>query len=234
MEGTRASGDMNTGSGNCFTMVMLVVTYMWSIGVKFRLANNGDDCVLIVEQADQPKLNTLPAWFKDMGFTMEIEDPVYVLEQVAFCQTQPVWTPNGYKMVRTPKTAIAKDLSSRCNLADKHVCEAWMHAMHTGGLALAGDIPIYRDFYNAYPKITNPRKLDRFAQELKSHTDSGLARLAMNMHSDTKSPIHPRTRYSFWLAFGILPASQLAVERHFQKKTFSWEVPQILTTKSIK
>lgn len=66
-------------------------------------------------------------------------------------------------MVRIPKTAIAKDLTSRCNLSDQHVCYAWMHAMHMGGLALAGDIPIYRDFYNAFPKITNPRKLNRFA-----------------------------------------------------------------------
>jgi len=49
--GSRMSGDMNTSSGNCLIMCAMVWTYCRSLGItKFRLANNGDDCILIVEQ----------------------------------------------------------------------------------------------------------------------------------------------------------------------------------------
>lgn len=76
---------MNTSSGNCFTMVGLVYSYMTSLGIKWRLANNGDDCVLMVERRDLNKLQGLCKWFSEMGFTMESEGSVDVFEQIVFC-----------------------------------------------------------------------------------------------------------------------------------------------------
>jgi hypothetical protein len=87
VKGTRASGDMNTSSGNCFTMVLLVYSYMQTLGIKWRLANNGDDCVLIVEKRDKHRLSGLQKWFSEMGFTMESEGQQTVFERVVFCQT---------------------------------------------------------------------------------------------------------------------------------------------------
>lgn len=143
MKGTRASGDMNTSSGNCFTMVLLVASYCESKGIKWRLANNGDDCVLIIEKEDQPKIADLGTWFSEMGFTMESEGAVDEFERIVFCQTQPVWTPSGYVMVRQPNVAMAKDVCTRCDISRRDVFDAWATAMHKGGLALAGNIPVY-------------------------------------------------------------------------------------------
>jgi hypothetical protein len=107
---------MNTSSGNCFTMVGLVYSYMHK-RCKWRLANNGDDCVLIIERRDLGKITGLVQWFDKMGYTMESEGVVDIFEKISFCQTKPVWTPSGYKMVRNPSTAIAKDIHSRCDLS---------------------------------------------------------------------------------------------------------------------
>jgi hypothetical protein len=51
------------------------------------LANNGDDCVIIIEKRHLKKLDDLPSWFLTMGFRMEVEKPVYEFEQIEFCQT---------------------------------------------------------------------------------------------------------------------------------------------------
>jgi len=154
VKGTRASGDMNTSSGNCFTMVLLVYSYMQTLGIKWRLANNGDDCVLMVEKRDQHRLGGLQKWFAEMGFTMESEGAQDTFEKLVFCQTQPVWTPRGWTMVRQLTTAIAKDTHTRCDLSRKDVFDNWCNAMHHGGLSLAGNIPIYNAFYHCYPTST--------------------------------------------------------------------------------
>lgn len=115
---------MNTSSGNCFTMVGLVYSYMHN-RCRWRLANNGDDCVLIIERADLPKIHDLVTWFSRMGYTMESEGVVDIFERISFCQTKPVWTPSGYKMVRNPCSAIAKDIHSRCDLSREDVFDLW-------------------------------------------------------------------------------------------------------------
>jgi hypothetical protein len=35
--------------------------------------------------------------------------------------------------------------------------------------------------------------------------------------------VHPQTRYSFWLAFGIEPSQQLAAEEYFRNLDFQLE-----------
>lgn len=85
VQGTRASGDMNTSSGNCFTMVGMIHAYCVSHGLKYRLANNGDDCVLIIEKEDLPRTQNLVNWFAGMGFTMESEGSVSEFEHIKFC-----------------------------------------------------------------------------------------------------------------------------------------------------
>jgi len=48
-DGCRMSGDMNTSSGNCMIMCILLGSYLDTLGVDYRFANNGDDCVIILE-----------------------------------------------------------------------------------------------------------------------------------------------------------------------------------------
>lgn len=46
VSGCRMSGDMNTSLGNCLIMCALVSKLARTLGIRLRLANNGDDCCL--------------------------------------------------------------------------------------------------------------------------------------------------------------------------------------------
>jgi len=74
IEGCRMSGDINTGLGNCLLMSAMVISYCEHTGLKFRLANNGDDCVLFVEKTDLHLLAGIDAWMLDFGFTLTREE----------------------------------------------------------------------------------------------------------------------------------------------------------------
>jgi len=66
VKGMRFSGDMNTSTGNCLLMSALVWSYCSSVGVKAQLANNGDDCVLILDQSELSRLSSgnMGLWFE--------------------------------------------------------------------------------------------------------------------------------------------------------------------------
>lgn len=227
VEGCRMSGDMNTSSGNCLIMCALVYSFMhrYKPGVKYRLANNGDDCVLMLEKEDLPVVQHIPSFFSNCGFTMKVEPPVFDLEKVEFCQTQPVWTSKGWVMVRNPKLAMAKDLTANCDLTRLAVRKQWTHAMHCGGLALTDGVPVWPSFYRMFPKS---RADPRFQQELHRLEESGFSKMTRGMRHEAEA-ITPESRYSFWLAFGINPDEQVALEQWFSEHTLSLDDPEVMS-----
>jgi len=213
-DGCRMSGDMNTSSGNCLIMCAMVYSYCKSLGIgHFRLANNGDDCVLILEEDSLVKLNNLQDWFKSAGFTMKVEDPVYEFEQIVFCQTQPVFDGVGYRMVRDPRVSMAKDLTSTLNCKESHVKTRWFNAMRHGGKSLTVGIPVLYDFYGIYPE-SNIKTTSRDTINRSIH-ESGMWMMIPKIAQQERG-ICAKSRYSFWLAFGITPDNQEALEQRFR------------------
>lgn len=219
-DGCRMSGDMNTSSGNCLLMCAMVYSYCKSVGIgKFRLANNGDDCVLVFEKSDLNKLITLQSWFTRVGYTMKVEDPVYEFEHIVFCQTQPVFDGVGYRMVRDPRVSMAKDLTSTLNCKEMHIRRRWMDAMRHGGTSLVVGIPVLGDFYRMYPETdikTSSRDTIRAAIQ-----ESGMWMMIPKFRQEVRD-VSAKARYSFWLAFGITPDNQESLERRF--KTINLEL----------
>lgn len=222
VEGARMSGDINTSLGNCLIMCAMVWAYCAERGVMARLANNGDDCQVILDRS-QLRLFTegLDAWFTDMGFTMKVEEPVDVFERIQFCQTQPVWTPEGWVMVRTPDRAVMKDLTSLLDLGLSY--RAYLGAVGQGGLAATGGIPVFQELYASMAAAGTGSKVDRHAA-----TMGGLRFLAQGMKR-VYGPIHPATRCSFAIAFGILPDEQECLEQWLRDNPLSPALPQTLT-----
>jgi len=227
-EGCRMSGDMNTALGNCLIMCALVHCYLKFRGIRGDLANNGDDCTVIIERKNLTKFqNGLSEWFLEMGFNMKVEKPVYDLEGIEFCQTHPVWTPDGYIMVRNFPKAISKDCLSLKDLSSLRVCKAWIDAVGQGGLSLTGGIPVYQDFYSSYIRIasmiTLPKQGQRSSKRRHRTPDAeltgGIAWLSKGM-SRNYVDIHPRTRHSFYIAFGTTPENQIVLENFYSKATF--------------
>ena len=204
------SGDMNTALGNCLIMCSMVHSYLSTRVGRFRLANDGDDCVVIIERRDLKKISDLSSYFLKLGFNMKIEDPVDIFELIEFCQAQPIWTPDGWVMVRKVADSIAKDSISIKPLDSPKVYKRWMKAVGEGGLALTGQIPIVQELYKRYYDIGGD------AKPLEDPTmETGAKQLGKGMKR-SYGDIHPLTRVSFWRAFGISVAAQECYEAHIR------------------
>jgi hypothetical protein len=226
------SGDVNTALGNCLLMCALVHAYGKHVGVPLSLINNGDDCVVIFESHYLKQFCIgLDAWFLEMGFNMKVEAPVYHMSQIEFCQTHPIWTPNGVVMVRNFPKSLAKDCLSLKQLGSRAVSKAWIDAVGQGGLSMSAGVPVMQEFYSAY--IRNANRIDlvrhnRFSRSANRRhktveIEGGLSWLSNGMKGHY-SPIHPKTRYEFYLAFGILPDQQENIENYYRNIEFGIEV----------
>jgi len=231
ISGCRASGDMNTSLGACLIMCNVVYSYIVSLGLRpgvdVALANNGDDCVLVTERAYLARVSDpLPAWFLQAGFTMVCEDPVDELEKVEFCKSHPVWTSDGYVMVRKFPSTLSKDIytTNYSTMSTSGGYDVLRRAISDSGNALAGNIPCYNEFYRMLGRgaenATNKKKKKFVADAI-----TGFDMLARGMLGAGKD-VHPKTRVSFWRAFGYLPHEQLALEEEFAGITPTYHSPQ--------
>lgn len=218
--GTRMSGDMNTSLGNCILMCSMIKQYSLDRGVRTLLANNGDDCVVFMEADDLARFSEdLDGWFRSMGFNMVVEPPCYQFEEIEFCQTHPVYVGpsfDDYLMVRHPKWAIAKDTMCIHGFQSDRIYKAWMHAVGTGGLAMAGGVPIFQDFYRSFVESGKEGKVHFHEQSW------GVRSLQRGMVREY-SPIPAATRASFYWAFGITPDEQICMEEFYRNWRFDAE-----------
>jgi hypothetical protein len=208
VDGKRMSGDINTGLGNCLLMACMVIAYCESVGIKFRLANNGDDCVLFCERGDLPSLARLDSWMLDFGFTLTREEPVFVLEQVEFCQARPVQCSTGWRMVRDPRTAMSKDCVSLLGWDSEQAFRDWAGAIGGCGLSLTTGVPVWQAWYERLVRI------GRVASEGATDRvwDSGLGYMARGVPA---AAVDDQVRVSFYRAFGILPDLQEDLEAEY-------------------
>jgi hypothetical protein len=230
-DGCRMSGDMNTALGNCLIMCALVHAYLRQRSICGSLANNGDDCTVIIERKDLSCfIGGLSEWFLEMGFNMKVEDPVDYIEGIEFCQTHPVFVAGSYIMVRNFPKAIAKDCLSLKQLSSPNVCKSWMDAVGQGGLSLTGGIPVYQSFYLSFIRAaagirtkTVKQNSTRRKRDHSVELTGGLAWLSRGMERRV-APIEEQTRYSFWLAFGTTPDQQIALEEFYSTAEFKFQV----------
>jgi hypothetical protein len=210
VDGNRASGDMNTSLGNCLLMASMVYAYKEHIKVDIELANDGDDCVVILESCNLEKfIKGVDSYFLALGFKMEVEEPVYFLEHIEFCQAHPVFDGDAYVMVRNPHTALAKDCVAIKPLDNPKIFKMWCSAVGNGGLSLTGGIPIWQSFYQKLFFTADG------AKPLQDNTmETGFFRLAQGMSRQVSIP-SPQARFSFFLAFGITPDVQIAIEEYY-------------------
>lgn len=209
VDGKRMSGDINTGLGNCLIMSGIVLTYCRERSIDCRLVNNGDDCVLIMDSKDLSKFGDIDHHFLDFGFTLTREEPVYCLEKVVFCQAQPLWVGDGYRMVRDPRTAMSKDAVSLQSWHDPVAVGHWCYSIGTCGKQLTSGVPVWESWYDMLLRhAVHPS--DGYMDALQV---SGMSYLARGVKP---AVITAKSRVSFWKAFGLLPDAQEAFEREYK------------------
>lgn len=219
VQGRRMSGDMNTSLGNCLIMCSLVHAYMRERVGKFSLANNGDDCVLIFERKKLNKIHDLSDWFHLMGFNMKQEEPVYDIREVSFCQVNVLTSPGYNLCVRNPNVVVSKDLHSAFPFTHNHQYIQWLASSGKCGRVSHGGVPVLNDFYNAFPDV------EITDASIKSEYDRWLQYSIVG--GSTERPISDEMRHSFWVAFGIVPDAQMALEKWFRGVKFGAERGEI-------
>jgi hypothetical protein len=221
-EGKRCSGDINTSMGNILLMATMLLAHLEELGLhsKFTgpkttaayVVNNGDDAIIITEATNLALVvEGLCERFLRWGFTMAVEEPVYIFECIEFCQTQPVLTTTGYRMTRNPYTALAKDMMRSIPFVDDADIKNWLAVVGEGGLSQTRGLPVWESFYTSLVdscKFTGTKK-QRLAY-LRDYNESGFARCRAGTKGGV---ITPQVRFSFWLAFGLCPEDQLDVEK---------------------
>lgn len=211
VDGCRMSGDMNTSAGNCLLMCAMVWAYSRVRGVRLLLANNGDDCVVFMDERDLERFSTgLDHWFRGMGFDMKVEAPVREFELIEFCQARPVLIRNNdYIMVRDLTASLQKDSMALINANHPDAVASWCASVGVGGLAVYGCMPVYCAFYRYYARQGSVEP--RWA---KGYAKRGFDYLRGNLDF-SHTPVSEESRYSFYCAFGLFPDEQIELERYF-------------------
>jgi len=212
----RMSGDPNTSLGNVVIMCGILYSYFKEYGLAAELVNDGDDCVIIMERKDLYKLNMLETFYHECGFRIEVEEPVYKMEHIDFCQCRPVEVERGvYLMVRNPKVTLSKDSISLKPLNTPLLGRRWLKSVGEGGKILCSGIPVMQHYYSCM--LRNAGNVKALVDPT---LDGGLFRLSKGM--EERSPIITDTcRVSFWEAFGITPSDQRVLEDYYSTHSFS-------------
>jgi len=223
LNGVRMSGDMDTAMGNCLTMCAMTYSFMTSIGVsKFEYANDGDDGVLIVEGGDADLvLKSFKCYFLKFGYTMKLEGTSSTLEGIEFCQARPVWDGEGYRLVRDPRVCLGKDSISLKGSTDVDTMLHLRNSVGWCGLSLAGDMPIFNEFYRSMINTSGRPRVD---------PTTGMQFLAVGMEAKYAQP-SDEVRLSFYRAFDIAPDEQLAIETDIRKFHCTIDRPAVLVTR---
>lgn len=220
VDGCRASGDMNTALGNVFLMCAMAHEYLCGLGVDYRFINDGDDCGIFIEARHLPLLNDLPTFFLDYGFEMEVEDPVFVLEKVEFCQSRPVCVGSDYMMVRNVHKALRQDEMVIEN-QDWATFDEIRHATGVCGLALYEGFPVLDSYYRSMlGSDLRPDVVDRLLSSRGGWKYHASMKRCMAVDLDV-------ARASFYRAFGMLPETQIEVEIALRDRVFTSTQHQI-------
>lgn len=213
VKGGRMSGDMNTAMGNCIISAGLLWAYAAESGCVIRAVVDGDDSVAFMERRTLTRfLSGIEGWMAKRGFKLVMEEPVFCINQVEFCQCRYMGTVPP-TMVRNPMKAITQD---HAWIEDRSIryCEV-LAATGLGGLSLYGNIPVLGAYYDMLARTTRPssstlKRLDFRSSWLRDATDDGVFAAPSE-----------EARYQFWLTWGMSPGEQRAHEDNFRATDLS-------------
>lgn len=199
-DGTRASGVPNTSLGNGLTNYAILSHFLRACHVeRYRIVVNGDDSVVVIEQADEHRINH--SMLDDYGFATTISH-VYEFTDIDYCQTKPVCTIDGWVMIRDPLRVISR--ATVCIDPSVDTVEhfrTWLASVGDCESSLNAGVPVLQSFAHWLRSLSHKRVV----------IDGYDYKTRVGGHAE----ITPIARHTFWLAFGITPTRQVELERYF-------------------
>lgn len=224
--GGRMSGDMDTGLGATALMGGYVGFYFHDKGIKWDAVVDGDDAVVIVERSDYERVaRELPAHFASLGQEAKIEEPVFKLEDVVWCQSSIVQVDGVEKFIRNPAKVLSGALVGQkwIQMASERSKRALCNTIGLGEAHLNKGIPVLQSFGQALIRCANTKR-----QVKMGHNESLVYKVRHEfgkswegkMPDFAPAPVTDDTRNSFAQAFGISVTEQLQYEEYLD----NWEI----------
>ena len=224
MQGTRSSGDLNTSLGNCLLMCGMIWALLNELDITAELANNGDDCVLIMEESDERRFReSVDHWFRNLGFAMAVEPSVYEFEEIEFCQTHPVELTSGWRMVRNYASVCLKDPMCLLAVPNSNVYRKWLGAVGECGGNLSAGVPVLSAMYRVFSR-NGVQASEQFVNEVYKNR----SQLSASKGLRCNDRISDQARVSFYYAFGVLPDIQKELETYYDAYIMDIEVHEAI------
>lgn len=230
-KGRRMSGDMNTALGNCLIMLLMVHAYANGRLTKWDTLDDGDDCLLVIEEADlEAVLSSITQVFLEFGMVLKVEKIAFSLTQVVFCQSSVVeYSEARFKFVRDYRAVISKSLSGIRHWQDPNYRIKVLQAIGMCELILNLGVPVLQSFAAAILRnVGRPRDLALASDGLKSRVGRELKLFGRPFSEFRPTPITEVARDSFAASFACPVEEQLHLEQFFDswvfetRSTFQW------------
>nr|QJI53485.1 MAG: RNA-dependent RNA polymerase [Riboviria sp.] len=230
-QGGRMSGDMNTALGNCLISIIILANVMRELKIKpekWDMLCDGDDVLLIMDRRIAPTDEQLINLYKDHGLPIKLENKTSEYHKVRFCQSFPVQTQMGPKMVAFPERTLSRALVGVKHWSEPKFIPKYLCLIGYCELALNMGCPVLQEFaLTVLSWGTNlPKNLQATGRTIKAMREE-------RHHPICPLPITSDARLSFELATGIGVEEQRAMEgalralrRHgSQKETITTDTP---------
>jgi hypothetical protein len=214
-------------------------------GKKYDILDDGDDCLLIVEQELLPWCEeNLYAEFLSFGMEIKLENISTTIEGVEWCQSHPIeYAPGKYKFVRDPVKGLSSGLGGVKYVDSERVRRKLVNTIGMAEMVLNLGIPVMQSYAMALTRNASntapgwrvlrqrsSKQRHRMQQDHVTLTASDPMYFrvhqelrAMNMRQLERldpQPITDEARISFHRAFGITVEEQLEMEQFLDSWTF--------------
>lgn len=213
--GRRMSGDLNTAVGNCVLMYAMTKGLLKHAGLqKYDLCVDGDDTIIIIEQAEEHKLANLTDLFLMVGHEIKLERRSTQFEGIQWCQSRMCFMNDQPVSVRGAIKVLSCTCAGTQYWGDPRTQKEIMHAVGLGMRAENRGVPILQKFAEKLVSMSNTK--------IKNYYDiiplNGMAYDVMNRYTYNQLlkiegiEVSLASRTSYHLAWGITPAEQIEME----------------------
>lgn len=213
--GGRMSGDFNTSCGN--NIVNTLVYFAWAI--EFNILDDillyldGDDSVAAVYKKDFDIQQM--AIFTQLGMTTKLEDIATQCEGISFCQSRPVLTALGWRMVRNFRRVLER-LPYTIRSYKGKGWDTYVLGVALCESILSAGVPILwaisKSLSRSLPNVKDI-KLHLLEQELRWKI--------MREPHVSHVPITEEARASYAYAFNVTPTEQVLLEEAILQHDFT-------------
>lgn len=232
VRGRRMSGDMNTALGNCILMVLMVSTIMYELRVLYDILDDGDDCLLIVEERDlSTVMPTITPGFLQFGMEIKIESIARSIEQVEWCQSNPVLIDGKYRFIRNPCKVMSTCLGGSKYFTSVGARRKLLNTIGLAELILNRGVPILQEFALAISRNAGTDKIINLQESDPTYYRIGRELRALNLKILQRVdplPVTDTARLSFEQAFGISVSDQLEYEQFFKGWRFEFDTEEVM------